>query len=78
MQIVLICMNRVPKEFEHSVVNFVSSYYSAGVCDNNHSPKCKSFTSLCKRLLCIDVTSAVHPTACKATVFSGWQTTYSI
>jgi len=51
-------MNWAPKEFEHSVVNF-----SAGACDNNHSPKCKSFTCLYKRLLFIDVTSAVHATA---------------
>jgi len=56
-------MNRVPKEFEHSIVNFVSSNSSAGVCDNNHEPKCKYFTCLYKRLLFLDVTSAVHATA---------------
>jgi len=37
-------MNRATKEFEHSVVNFVSSNSSSGVWDNNHSRKCKSFT----------------------------------
>jgi len=37
-------MNRATKEFEHSVVYFVSSNSSAGVWDNNHSRKCKSFT----------------------------------
>jgi len=56
-------MNRAAKEFEHSVVNFVSSNSLAGVCDNNHSPKCKSFTCLYKSLLFIDVTSAVHANA---------------
>jgi len=57
-------MNRAPKEFEHSVVNFVSYNSSAGVCDNNRSPKCKFFPYLYKRLLFIDFTSAVHATAC--------------
>ena len=56
-------MNREPKQFEHSVVNFVSHNSSAGACDNNHSPKCKFFTCLYKHLLFIDVTSAVHATA---------------
>ena len=56
-------MYRAAKEFEHSVVNFVSSNSSAGVCDKNHSPKCKSFTYSYKCLLFIDVTSAVHATA---------------
>jgi len=52
-------MNRATKEFEYSVVNFVSSNSSAGIWDNNHSPKHKSFTCLFYHLLFVDVTSVV-------------------
>ena len=55
----LICMNRATKELEDSVVNIISSNSSAGVCKNNRSTKCKSFTCLNNRLLFIHVTSAV-------------------
>jgi len=51
-------MNRATKEFEHSAVNFVSSNSSAGVWDNNHSRKCKSFT-LDYTTICYLFTSAV-------------------
>jgi len=42
-------MNRATKVFEHSVVNIVSPNFSAGVWDNNYSPKCKPSTCLYNR-----------------------------
>jgi len=56
-------MNRATKELQHSVVNFVSSNSLAGIWDNNHSPKCKSFICLYYYLLFLGVTSTVHATA---------------
>jgi len=69
-------MNRATKELEHFVVNILSSNSSAGVWDNNRSPKCKSFTGLYNSLLFIHVTSAVRATAWRwLTVLDGKQPT---
>ena len=70
----LMCTNRAIKEFEHAVVNFVSSNSSAGVWDNNHWPQSKSFTCLYYHILFVDVTSAVHGTALLS-VLDGKQST---
>jgi len=43
---------RTTKEFEHSVVNNVSSNSSAGVWYNNRSPKCKSCTFIYSATVC--------------------------
>jgi len=65
--------NRATKEFDHSVVNMVSSNSSAGVWDNNHSHKCKSFT-LVYTTICLNsfASGVIQPLLLMYAQLHGW------